>query len=83
MTSAMNVYPNPTEGMVNVQITVNDEQLADGVIQLYDMYGKWLQTIRVTGKITEVDLSSYVDGVYFLKAMDGQSLIGVRKIVKQ
>jgi hypothetical protein len=83
MTASMNVYPNPTSDKVNVQLTVNDESLNDGEIQLYDMYGKWLRTIKVTGKVTEIDLSSFAAGVYFVKAVEGQQLIGVRKIVKE
>ena len=83
MNVAMNVYPNPTTDKVNVQLTVNDESLNDGEIQLYDMYGKWLRTVKVTGKVTEIDLSSFAAGVYFVKAVEGQQLIGVRKIVKE
>jgi hypothetical protein len=83
MTASMNVYPNPTADKVNVQLTVDNESLNDGEIQLYDMYGKWLRTIKVTGKVTEIDLSSFAAGVYFVKALEGQQLIGVRKIVKE
>ena len=83
MTASMNVYPNPTADKVNVQLTVDNESLNDGEIQLYDMYGKWLRTIKVTGKVTEIDLSSFAAGVYFVKAVEGQQLIGVRKIVKE
>ncbi|MBP5663735.1 MAG: T9SS type A sorting domain-containing protein [Bacteroidales bacterium] len=83
MTASMYVYPNPTSDKVNVQLTVNDESLNDGEIHLYDMYGKWLRTVKVTGKVTEIDLSSFAAGVYFVKAVEGQQLIGVRKIVKE
>ena len=83
LTASMNVYPNPTTDKVNVQLTVGNESLSDGEIQLYDMYGKWLQTVKVTGKVTEIDLSSFAAGVYFVKAVEGQQLIGVRKIVKE
>ena len=83
MTSSMNVYPNPTTDKVNVQLTVNNESLNDGEIRLYDMYGKWLRTVKVEGKVTELDLSSFAAGVYFVKAIEGQQLIGVRKIVKE
>ena len=83
MTASMNVYPNPTSDKVNVQLTVNNESLNDGEIQLFDMYGKWLRTVKVTGKVTEIDLSSFAAGVYFVKAVEGQQLIGVRKIVKE
>ena len=79
----MNVYPNPATDKVNVQLTMSHEPMTGSEIQVFDIYGKWLNTVRVTGEITELDLSPYVDGIYVLKAMKGNSLIGIRKIVKQ
>ena len=83
MTVDMNVYPNPTAGVVNVQLIMNNQPLTSGEIHLYDMYGKWLKTVKVEGKVTELDLSTFAAGVYFVKAVDGTRLIGVRKVVKE
>ncbi len=84
MSVNMNVYPNPTTDKINVQIsTMNHEQLLGTEIQLYDMYGKWLNTWQMAGETTEIDLSSYSAGVYFIKAVNGKRQVGVRKIVKQ
>ena len=81
--AVMNVYPNPANDKVNVQFTLYNEQLGDAEIQLYDMYGKWLKTWKVTGETTEIDLSPYAASVYFIKVVDGQRMIGVRKVVKE
>ena len=83
MNVEMNVYPNPTNDKVNVQLIMNNAQLGDVDIQLYDMYGKWLKTWKVTGETTEIDLSTYAASVYFIKLVDGQRMIGVRKVVKE
>jgi hypothetical protein len=84
MNVEMNVYPNPTNDKVNVQLSVNNAVLTSKAeIQLYDMYGKWLKTWRVTGETTEIDLSPYAASVYFIKLVDGQRMIGVRKVVKE
>ena len=84
MNVAMNVYPNPTNDKVNVQLSVNNAVLTPKAeIQLYDMYGKWLKTWKVTGETTVIDLSPYAASVYFIKAIDGQRTIGVRKVVKE
>ena len=80
---AMNVYPNPTTDKVNVQLTNANGLLEKVEIQLYDMYGKWLKTWRVTSENIELDLSSFASSVYFIKAVNGEQLLGVRKIVKQ
>jgi hypothetical protein len=84
MNVEMNVYPNPTNDKVNVQLSVNNALLTSNAeIQLYDMYGKWLKTWKITGETTVIDLSSYAASVYFIKAVDGPRMIGVRKIVKE
>ena len=84
MNVEMNVYPNPTNDKVNVQLSVNNAVLTSKAeIQLYDMYGKWLKTWKVTGETTVIDLSSYAASVYFVKAVDGQRMIGIRKVVKE
>jgi hypothetical protein len=84
MNVAMNVYPNPTNDKVNVQLSMNNAMLTQNAeIQLYDMYGKWLKTWKITGETTEIDLSPYAASVYFIKAVDGQRMIGVRKVVKE
>lgn len=80
---AMNVYPNPTTDNVNVQLTNVNGLLGNVEIQLYDMYGKWLKTWKVTSENMVLDLSSFASSVYFIKAVNGDQLLRVHKIVKQ
>lgn len=78
------VYPNPTNGMVNVQLTMNNEQLFGGEIQLLDMYGKMLNRWEMSGNDMQLDMSSYAAGVYMLKLRNKQnSTESVVKVVKQ
>ena len=79
----MKLYPNPTTDKVNVQLIIYNDQSYSIDIQLYDMYGKLLDVVRMQQETTEIDMSQYASGVYFIKAVDGQHLLGVRKIVKQ
>ena len=86
------VYPNPTNGMVNVQFTNHNSPITH--IQVFDIYGKLLdvvETLRATSlqtgtgasAQTQIDLSRYANGVYFIKAVADGNVIGVRKVVKQ
>lgn len=78
------VFPNPTNGMVNVQLTMNNEQLFGGEIQLLDMYGKLLNRWEMSGNDRQLDLSSYAAGVYMLKLRNSQnSSESVVKVVKR
>lgn len=78
------VFPNPTNDMVNVQLTMNNEQLFGGEIQLLDMYGKLLNRWEMNGNDRQLDLSSYAAGVYMLKLRNSQnSTESVVKVVKR
>jgi hypothetical protein len=82
--SVVKVYPNPTNGMINVQCTMNNAQLFDGEWQLFDMYGKMLNKWEMSGENMKLDLSSYAAGVYLLKLRDTQTAMeSVVKVVKQ
>lgn len=77
------LYPNPTTGMVNVQFSMNNVQLEDVDIQIFDIYGKRLQVITVTDETMQIDLSSYAPGVYLIQMVGDGRVIGVRKVVRR
>ena len=84
------VYPNPTNGMVNVEFGMDNGELDDVKIQLYDVYGKLLDVVSVETQNfaslqrIKIDLSRYANGVYIIKLVsnNGQH-VAARKIVKQ
>ena len=65
----ISVYPNPA---IN-QLTINNEQLITGNIEIYDIVGKLLQSnpefssgVNLQSEIT-IDVSHLANGLYFLK----------------
>ena len=83
------VYPNPTNGIVNVQFTDHNSPITQ--IHVYDVYGK-LVGVNVVGTnddspipqaTAQIDLSRYANGVYFIKVVANDHMIGIRKVVKQ
>ena len=86
MNASMMVYPNPTKDVVNVQLTMNNEREDDIDIQLFDMFGRLLYVVETPGhsslQTTQIDLSHYAQGVYFVKAVSNGKTIAVRKVVK-
>ena len=68
------VYPNPTNGLLTIRTAVPVEQLI-----LLDLQGKQLQNLE--GNHTEIDLSGYAAGTYFLLVRAGEQS-GWMKIVK-
>ncbi|MBR6333914.1 MAG: choice-of-anchor J domain-containing protein [Bacteroidales bacterium] len=73
----LQVYPNPTNGLLSIRGTSFSQVL------LFDAYGKRIGVWNAEGDVTQIDLSSYAPGVYFVKVMDKQQIVGVKKVIKQ
>ena len=94
--SPVNVWPNPTTGVVNVQM--NNVQARALELHVYDAFGRLL---RITDGVeannpsplqtdadglsgqTQIDLSSFAPGIYFVKAVAEGNVVAVRKVVKR
>lgn len=71
------LYPNPGNGIVYVEFTeAGPKQMA-----LLDLSGRLLLTRTFEGLRTEVDLSPFVPGVYYLKVNTGNGF-NISKLVK-
>ena len=83
----MTIYPNPTTDVINVQLTINNEQLDKVDIQLVDAYGRLLDMVETQNfaspQTTQINLSRYAKGIYFVKAVANGKTIAVRKVVRQ
>jgi quinol monooxygenase YgiN len=80
------VYPNPTDGVITIETMghapLSNAPLSEGyALTLSDMNGKVLLRQTVSDKITQLDLSNYPSGVYFLTIDDGKRQSAMR-IVK-
>ena len=70
--TSLRVYPTCVSSVLTVESDVQ------GLINLYNMTGQRLMTIQIHVGSNRIDVSSLVDGVYFIKAAEGQTV----KIVK-
>ncbi|MBR3557893.1 MAG: T9SS type A sorting domain-containing protein, partial [Bacteroidales bacterium] len=60
------VFPNPANDFVNVQCTMYNVQLGAD-LHVFDVYGKLVQTVPMTGETTAINVSSLADGMYFVR----------------
>jgi photosystem II stability/assembly factor-like uncharacterized protein len=74
----ISIYPNPMNSKTTLEIT-ND--LLGLNYTLIDQFGKVLLESKIQDLFTEIDLSNYSKGVYYLK-LDNPS-VGIKKIIKQ
>ena len=81
------VYPNPTNGIVNVRLDGNGTTWNAAEIQVFDVFGRLLRTVETCHgaslQTTQIDLSSYAPGVYLIQLAGDGRVIGVRKVVRK
>ena len=74
------IYPNPTKGILGVEIQNIGENTAN--LQIYSLGGLLLQKVRLASEYGNVDLSRQPAGIYFLKIIVGNKN-AVWKIIKE
>lgn len=75
--SELNVYPNPSKTIFNIEIGNN------ATIAIFDMVGKEIITRKITLGIYQVDMSNYSPGIYLLKVTNENNQTKTIKIAKQ
>ena len=74
---SVNVYPNPTTGLVNVE--------AEGMthVEVYDNEGRRLQDYSAYGadKLT-IDMTRYATGVYFVRVHSPKAIV-IQKVIRE
>lgn len=78
----LNVYPNPSNSIVNISYTIN-ELTENTTICLLDITGKQLftQTINEKNGVIQLDALKLNSGFYFVRLSNGKTLNIVTKIV--
>ena len=77
----LSVFPNPTNGIVTLQIET--EQAAKANIQIISMRGEVIyerQNINTLGFNEQFDLSKYAKGIYYLRLISDEESV-VKKII--
>ncbi len=81
--TTMDVYPNPTDGPVMIDLTSGEHE--DGRLEIADLLGRKVfvkQFQNITAESMEVDLSTYPRGVYFVNFYSGKEQL-TRKLIVQ
>ena len=72
------VAPNPTTGVVRV----SSSKFQVSGVDVYDVYGKLLNTMSANDGMVEVDLGQYAAGVYFLRVSTESGMV-TKRVVKR
>ncbi|GEM_PF-2198167 len=71
----MKAFPNPTTGLVNVQL---NPTVADQTVRVFDLYGRLVQELTTDATTISFDLAGEDAGVYLIETWNGD----VREVVK-
>jgi hypothetical protein len=75
--SDLQIYPNPTSGLLQINASINLE-----VIRLIDLTGRELQRSNVNAQQQRLNISNLPTGTYFLQLISGNEVV-TRPVVKQ
>ena len=73
------IYPIPFQHAINIEI--EDEELSHAVLNIYDLHGRIVSEMELTGKKTMVELSYLKNGIYLaeINTDHGKSVIRIIK----
>ncbi|MCA1761671.1 MAG: PQQ-dependent sugar dehydrogenase [Cryomorphaceae bacterium] len=82
LVSELDVFPNPTSGMVNLSITLLDNN-ADLMVGVYDLSGREVKSEHITtGGNQSLNLSELSGGIYLIRFYDDtHGVLATRKLV--
>jgi hypothetical protein len=78
-TTAIEVYPNPAQGLINVNLT--GFRNVDGVLTIVDALGKTVFSKQCTETVSQLELSRLADGIYTILFNDENGRVRARLII--
>lgn len=74
--SKFKVFPNPTNGILNIQSDFSNQEL----FMLYDIHGKLLKSILSNSNLTQIDLSDLNAGIYLIRCSNSMGVTRLQKV---
>ena len=71
--NSITLYPNPANDVVNVECTMNNVQCLG--IEVFDVFGKLINTVNVTENTTRINVSSLTNGMYFVRVTTNEGAV--------
>jgi hypothetical protein len=74
----INIYPNPVTEILNIDVPL---EFINGKLVLLNMFGQELQKKIISNKLTEINLSNFESGSYFI-FLKKDTLLKKNRIIK-
>lgn len=79
--SGIRIYPNPSNGIFNVQCLMNNSNISS--IDIFNMLGEVVFHSSINNSLSTIDISSQPSGLYFYQIMEENKNISSGKIIVQ
>jgi hypothetical protein len=80
MTGNVLISPNPTNGLLNISFNTSPQNTK---IELYNSIGALVLTEAMTNKNNAINVSDLSSGIYFMKVLEGNKVVAVKKVVRE
>jgi hypothetical protein len=82
MTAEFILSPNPTTGEIVVKYIAEDMESGTYIMEVFDVFGKYMQSIKLNETTTSISLNSYTQGIYFYRISKPDRMVKYGKIMK-
>jgi PKD repeat protein len=73
--SIFKAFPNPAHSYINIQA------FTEGQVELWDMYGRRMETLEANSDLNRIDISAYKKGTYFIKFISNQGIYSSKVVI--
>lgn len=78
----LDVYPNPTDGQLTIELPENINPSTNLHLMIYDISGSMILNVQVLDQKSVIDLSTITSGIYFYYLCDGGKTISRGKVIR-
>lgn len=74
------ISPNPTNGLLNISFNTTPQNTK---IELYNSIGALVLTETMANKNNTINVTDLSSGIYFMKVLEGNRVVAVKKLVRE
>ncbi|MEM8889088.1 MAG: Ig-like domain-containing protein, partial [Bacteroidota bacterium] len=71
----LNYYPNPVDNVLHVELPEGENEII-----IYDLSGRQLDALKKVGSLFSYNMSSFAQGIYFVKVRNGNQIARLKVI---
>lgn len=82
--SELTIFPNPNDGSFQISIIDKDGEIEIKELEIYNIMGKLIYKNNSNiGKVEVISIEDYADGIYYIRSLDINGEIKMKKLIKQ